>query len=159
MKTKSIKSYVAVALLAVVGLNSCKKENVVPTNVKDQAKTEQVQVMAEDQSYMNLLVYKTVMMTFGATSGNINSFKNESTDELLSGCATVTKDTTVFPHTLLIEFSSGCTLKDGSPVSGFITASFSNKDFGVTPGSTATIDFDKHSVAHQSLRNDHHGKP
>lgn len=143
MKTKSIKSYVAVAIITIVGLGSCQKENIQPVISKHEEPTSaSVQAIASDQTYMNGLTYKSLMIAFGAMSGNINAFKNENSDNLLGGCATVTKDTTVFPNQLTVEFGNGCTLNDGSPVTGVITGTYTSSQFGSVPGSQAVLNFD-----------------
>jgi hypothetical protein len=145
MKTKSIKSYVAIAMITMAGFSSCQKENIQPGK-KNQPTTAEVQTLAEDQAYMNHFAYKSIMIAFGASAGNLDMYKNEGADESLTSCATVTKDTTVFPYQIRIDFGTGCTLNNGTPISGVINATWNNANFGTVAGSHATLDFDSFYV-------------
>ncbi len=142
MKTKSIMSYAFIVMITIAGLSSCKKENLQPSLSKNQLSATSVQMLAENKASMNHLVYKTILIAFGASTGDINAFKNENSDQLLGNCATITKDTTVMPYTIRIDFDNNCTLNDGSPVTGFITATWTNNNFGIVAGSQAVLNYD-----------------
>lgn len=138
MKTNHLIIISALSLLQI--FSSCKKETIQP-NTKSTPTSESVQAIAEDKTYMNTLVYKTVLITFGASVGDINAFKTENSDNLLASCAVITTDTSVFPYRATIDFNNGCTLNDGTPVSGVIHATYTHGNLGVV-GSTAVLDMD-----------------
>ena len=139
MKAKSIKSYITIAAITVAGLSSCKKENIQP--VKQVTAKESLEVVAVDQAIRNGLAYQTLNIALAAISDNMGSFKNESSDNFLASCAVVTKDTSVFPHTINVDFGSGCTLDNGATVSGTISGTYTGGKIKSTPGAQATLDF------------------
>ncbi|HLP52749.1 MAG TPA: hypothetical protein VK154_17795 [Chitinophagales bacterium] len=136
MKTSHL--LIVSALTLTQFFSSCKKEIVEPPkNVTTQASVETI---ANDKAYLNSVYYKTLLVAFGAGMGDINMFKNDEASDILAGCATVTTDTTVFPYQVTINFgTSGCTLSDGTPVTGVIYGTYTNRNLG-TSGSTATLD-------------------
>lgn len=137
MKTKNLLFISALSVLQI--FSSCKKENIVPPLTKDKTNAANIETVSSEKTELNYLAFKTTMMTFGAIMGNVNAFKTENGSDFLSGCAVVTKDTSVFPHLITIDFGSGCTLNDGSLVTGKINATYTNSDF-LTAGSESTMD-------------------
>lgn len=118
-------------------ISSCKKEVIEKTNTKNVPTTASVEAAAADKTYANSLIYKTILIAFGAGVGDINAFK---ADESYVGCANITIDSSSFPNHVTIDFgSSGCTLSDGTPVTGVITGTYTHQNLG-TPGSTAMLD-------------------
>ncbi|MCW5906461.1 MAG: hypothetical protein KIS94_01260 [Chitinophagales bacterium] len=120
-------------------ISSCKKETVTnPVTKMSMVKTGQ------EKAQMTTITYKSVNILYGIFTGNLDSYKTESANSILS-CAVVVHDTTEIPYKVSADFGSGCTLEDGSVVTGKITATYNNKKF-TEPGSHATANLDSFYV-------------
>ncbi|MFM2306105.1 MAG: hypothetical protein RLZZ367_774 [Bacteroidota bacterium] len=136
MKTNNL--LIISALFLTQMFSSCKKEVIETTTPKTYIPTAaSIEATATDKTYTNTLVYKTVLIAFGAGMGNLNVFKNE---ESYSSCATITIDSSTSPKHVTIDFgSSGCSLDDGTPVTGVITGTYNDQNLG-NLNSKATLD-------------------
>lgn len=80
-----------------------------------------------------------------AAMGNTGLLKStdDSSYGIMSPCATVTRDTTVFPRTITIDFgTTNCLCHDGNYRRGKIMVSHTDRYF--VPGSVKTITFDNY---------------
>ncbi|MFN8288496.1 MAG: hypothetical protein U0V74_17190 [Chitinophagales bacterium] len=100
----------AAATLAVLATTSCKKE--IPQG-PDTTDKDSNSAKVADNAYVELVNVITAV-----SSGE--SFK---TGSILS-CAVITKDTTITPHVISIDFGTGCTGSDGTVRSGVISATY-----------------------------------
>lgn len=140
MKPNSFKSLIVMVAITIAGLSSCKKEDVKPVTTTPTSAS--VEAIASEKAAMNYLTFKSIMIAFGATRGNMDIYKTDDVESILSACATITKDTSVFPYEFRVEIQPNCTLDDGTPVSGIIKGTWTDNNFGSVAGSIATIDFD-----------------
>lgn len=101
-----------------------------------------VTAKAQDKTHINSLVFKSMFIAFGAGMGDINHFKNADAQ---SSCAVITIDSSVSPSNVTIDFgTSGCTLDDGTPVTGIISGTFTG-DLAIA-GNTAVLDMNNFTI-------------
>ncbi|MFN8276684.1 MAG: hypothetical protein U0T84_04330 [Chitinophagales bacterium] len=122
--------------LAVLALTSCRKETSSLTN--EEAKSGQDHAVAD-----NTFTETQHIADDAASSGTV-SYKTGDAEGYLSGCATVTHDTTATPHQLTIDFGTGCTGPDGRVRTGKIIVSYTGRY--KAPGSVKTFHFQGYSV-------------
>lgn len=133
MKKQMIKTMTALALFAVIALSSCKKEST------DTDLTPASNQAIADESYNDV----NNIADEAATTGSV-SYKTDDANSLLSGCATVTRDTINMPHVTTIDFGTGCTGADGKLRTGRIIVTHDGPYRN--PGTTITITFDNYFV-------------
>lgn len=130
---------VAVLLMLSGAISSCKKETVTnPVTKMNMVKT------GKEKAEITSVTFKSINILYGIFTGNMESYKTESANSILS-CAVVEHDTTEIPYKISVDFGSGCTLEDGSVVTGKITVTYNNKKF-TEPGSHATANLDSFYV-------------
>jgi hypothetical protein len=157
MKPNSFKSLIVMVAITVAGLSSCKKEDVKPITTTPTPAS--VEAIASENAAINYFTFKSIMIAFGATKGNMDIYKTDDVDDILSSCSVITKDTTVFPYEFRVEIQPNCTLNNGTPVSGVIKGTWTDKNFGSVAGSRATLDFDSfyingsHVLGRMTLQN------
>lgn len=119
--------------IGVMSISSCKKEE-----VRVPAPTPQQFVRAQT-SYFDVqnLVNEAI------ATGKL-SFKTDAV-KLINDCTTTTIDTSLNPHTVLIDFGTGCTGGDGKLRAGQIFATFNNTDLSLT-GSWVHAEFQNYTV-------------
>lgn len=125
----------ATIIIAGLSTSSCKKETVTPlapAPTNEQFETSRNSYF-DAQNFINEAISRGQL-----------SFKNES-ETTLNGCTTVTLDTTVNPHTVLIDFGPGCTGYDGKVRGGQIYATFNNRDMSLA-GTTVHAEFRDYTV-------------
>lgn len=122
----------AAAVMAVLATTSCKKEI---TQGPDTSDKDANSVKVADNAYAELVD------VISAVSAGNESFK---TGSILS-CAVITKDTTVSPHVIVIDFGSGCTGSDGTVRSGTIAATYNTTKLQ-TIGALVNATFDHYHV-------------
>ena len=134
MKTNTIKSLLAITFLATTVLfSSCKKE----TSDSDTL-TANNQALA-DESYNDV----NNIADEAALNGSV-SYKTDDDNSLLSGCATITRDTVSMPHVVTIDFGNGCTGVDGRVRKGIITVTYDGPYR--QQGTTITVTFNNYFV-------------
>ncbi len=116
MKTKSI----SISFLLFMGLilfNSCRKDR------------EEYQTTLEEDSYASATFDDVKNMVDEAEeSGYVSSYRTSETEDILTTCATVTKDTTTSVKKIIIDFgTSNCTCLDGRNRRGKIISTFTGK--------------------------------
>jgi hypothetical protein len=124
----------AVIMVTALTLNSCRKDALDKdtTPAQDNAQAE--------ETYNDVFN----MADEAATTGDV-SYKNSDESGLLSGCATVTRDTVSMPHTVTIDFGNGgCTGNDGRTRKGKILVSYDGPYRAL--GTTIVITFDNYFV-------------
>jgi hypothetical protein len=113
MKLRTFKIIGAATIFtAVLALNSCQKEKAVVNTV-----TNDTPAVNQQSLQITTMFNEVLSVVEAAKSGN--SFKNEG---VLSNCAVVTIDSVSNPHSILIDFGTGCVSSDGSFRSGSIQA-------------------------------------
>lgn len=113
MKLRTFKIIGAATIFtAVLALNSCQKEKAVVNTV-----TNDTPAVNQQSIQITTMFNEVLSVVEAAKSGN--SFKNEG---VLSNCAVVTIDSVSNPHSILIDFGTGCVSSDGSFRSGSIQA-------------------------------------
>ncbi len=126
MNFKKTQTLTATAILAVaLALTSCQKENVTPK----QAFNANSGTLTADAAYSE--VSTAIDMGDG-------SFKNE-------GCASVTVDMNAMPHTMTIDYGTGCVGRDSRNRQGQIVISFDQASLDV-PGVNITTAFNNYYV-------------
>jgi hypothetical protein len=117
MKTKSIKSFIAVSIIAIAGLTSCQKEKVVPTTKATTHTTDNVALSANTYREVHAIINALVA----------GSYKKEGFSGL-AGCANVTNDTVSIPHVAIIDYGTGCAGGDGRIRSGRIIVQYESAE-------------------------------
>ena len=130
MKTKTTKTITAIAVLAAaLTFGSCQKEKTVLKNTDNNAT-----VSVSEQSEFEIT--NALDMAEG-------TYKTE-------GCAVITHDLSVMPHTFIIDYGTGCTQRDGKVRRGRITGTYDAADFSVT-GVTINATFDNYFIDARQL--------
>jgi hypothetical protein len=135
MRINKSSAMLALIMVAAISFSSCKKDK----NIKDtdadyggeQARLEQTFDESQD------------IADEGATTGSLSNFR--VAPGILSGCATVTRDTTAMPHVVTIDFGPvNCMCNDGRNRRGQIIVTYSGhyRD----SGSAHTISFSNYFV-------------
>lgn len=133
---------IGLGLVLTTGFQSCKKdkdEDTIEdiTDTKDNALAE-----GHDTDVEN--------MADEAISGTMTNFRENGEYSMLSGCATITRDTTVSPKTMTIDFgSTNCLCRDGRYRRGKVLVSWTGQ--WRTAGSTHTITYDQYFVNDNQL--------
>lgn len=120
-------------LTLTTALNSCKKEI-----DKDDFANQYDMAMA-DENFNDV----DNIADEAATQGEV-SYKTDDANSLLSGCATVTRDTVSLPHVTTIDFGTGCTGVDGRTRKGKIIVTYDGPYRKAS--TTVTITFDNYFV-------------
>ena len=145
MKTKNIMKCFMVAATMSVIFTACKKKDTTPAVVDSDTSGAAENALSEG-------TFNDVSnISDQAAAGNLSSYlavNNGSGSEqrgLLSVCATVTRDTTVVPHTITVNFgTTPCLCADGRFRSGIITISYSGHYYDI--GATIAITFTNYKV-------------
>jgi hypothetical protein len=116
-------------LTLLITVFSCKKEVI-----------EQEELTAKNQFESDVISDETQNIADAANWGDVN-LRTDGTDQILSGCATVTKDTLgANQYQIIVDFgSTNCQCSDGRTRRGKIIININGKYF--TTGSTKTITF------------------
>lgn len=126
----SLMLFVATAVL----FTSCKRENL-DDNMRS----------AEDNALAEVNFSDAQSIADEAAAGNMNSYKSENVDGILSTCATITHDTLSDPRVLTIDFGDvNCTCNDGRQRRGIIIVTYTGPYR--EPGHIHTITFDNYFV-------------
>jgi hypothetical protein len=132
----------SLGLILTTGIQSCKKDKDDTTlddimDTKDNALAE-----GHDTDVEN--------MSDEAMSGTMTNFREEGEYSLLSGCATITKDTTVTPKMMTIDFgSTNCLCRDGRYRRGKVIVTWTGQ--WRTPGAAHTISYNNYFVNDNQL--------
>lgn len=122
MKTTNITKYLIVTATIGIILGACRKKDVEPED-KDTS-------VAVDNALAEGYFNDAATISDQAATGNLTSFLsgyNNDSDErdMMSGCATITHDTTSTPRTITVDFgSSNCLCNDGRYRRGMIHVSY-----------------------------------
>lgn len=146
-----------IALAAIIGLTSCKKDVTNPNSGNSGAANLSDSSTAADNMYYDVLNTAFVsytdntgkMSTAKQQSGGTTTFSTEAVNgtETHMGCAIYTLDDTIpnsYPKTLIVDFGSGCTSADGIFRKGKLTYVFSAPIY--FPGATVSVTFAQYVV-------------
>lgn len=124
------------AALTLATFSSCKKETTTLTDTDTAPASNHA--LAD-----NIFTEAQNIADDAAANGSV-SFKTDGADDLLSGCAIVSRDTTSSPRVMTIDFGTGCTGNDGRTRAGKIIVSYTGKYKDA--GTTITYHFQGYSV-------------
>jgi len=128
MELRKFKIIGAAAIFtAVLALNSCQKEKALAPKV-----TESSTPVTEQN--LNVVTTYNEVLTIIEAARSGRSFK---TEDVLNDCAVITIDSISDPHTILVDFGTGCVSSDGIFRSGTMYAEFnvnSKQSFKATTG-------------------------
>lgn len=121
MKTLNLAKYLMVAATIGILLNSCKKKEDEPEDNDTSA--------AADNATAEGFYNDANSISDQAASGNLTSFlsttNNDGERGIMSGCATITHDTTSNPRTITVNFgTTNCLCNDGRYRRGIINVSY-----------------------------------
>lgn len=120
MKSITIKSALAIAVVTIAGLSSCQKEKVsTPVKTTNKPVVDQ-SLTISTQTYQDIHTIIASLM--------VGSYKKEGVNTVFGGCATVTNDTVSVPHVAVIDFGTGCTGSNGKVRSGKIIVQYESSD-------------------------------
>ncbi|MFK5856824.1 MAG: hypothetical protein QM503_11880 [Bacteroidota bacterium] len=130
-----------IALFVIAGIvsltSSCKKD--------DQQVIDDTSAAADDAFAEGIYTNATSIADEAYANGAGGLKAGDETSQFLSGCATVTLDTTVMPRVLTIDFGdTNCLCRDGRYRRGKILVSFTGR-YRV-PGTVITYGFDEYHV-------------
>ena len=108
---------------------------------------------AEDNEESEMICNDASNMSDAAALG-VTSFRTHGVDGILSGCATVTRDTVSTPRVLTINFgTSNCVCQDGRSRRGIISIAYTGGYFQT--GTTRTITFTDYYVNDKHVEGTH----
>lgn len=147
MRTAKITAFgTMVVFSAILLFAACKRDK---TNNMTSSTDEDTYYM-EDQARMDQTYDDVQSITDQAYSNAGTVFKGADDETVLSGCATVTHDTTTTPRKITIDFgTTNCTCRDGRLRRGKIIVTYSGKYRD--SGSVHTIGFDGYYVNNNSV--------
>ncbi len=140
LKSKLNASVIILMAVGLITLNGCRKKdtndvtdvsNADVTTSSNVSESERVGADAEN-------------MADAAYQMKVVADPNVTPANTFASCATVTLDTTVNPHHMVIDFGTGCMGLDGRYKSGQIIVDFSGKYFDA--GSVRTVTFNNYYV-------------
>ena len=143
------------AIITVISLASCQKNNPVTTSADSNAATLSDSSTVADNSYTDVLNYAFVSTADNVnvwTANNVHSgntvINNTGAVNITHlGCAIYHFDDTIpgsYPKTLTLDFGTGCTSADGIVRKGKIIYVFTGPI--LFPGDSATVTFDQYNV-------------
>lgn len=142
MKTLTTKTRVVLfaALVAIITLHSCKKENTTPSgnnnNTPKPAPSVNNFILVNQGLIDGMSAY---------ISSNKNSFKYQSAEQAFGSCGSVIIDTSKQPFTKIWDFGSGCTGSDGHYRAGQIVITYNSTNYRIA-GDTATLSFNGYTL-------------
>ena len=106
-------SLTALTILSILFIYSCNK------TTSDVSSQEAESTLAE-KTYAD--VYQ---ISQEADNGSLNSYKTEEASDVMSSCATITRDTISSPHTITVNFgTTNCLCEDGKNRRGAVVISY-----------------------------------
>ena len=145
---------VAIVFLSLIVFGSCKKETSADTTQEEFASEASSEADAESDDIFNE-VFDNVLgvnadVGFGGTGvfGQMNPGISNGGTARLTACPDVTithlSNTDPFPVKIVMDFSAGCTARDGRTRSGKIISTYTNRLF--VPGAKATVTFENYMI-------------
>lgn len=147
-----------IALAAVIGMTSCKKDVTSSNSTQSNAATLSDSSTVADNSYYDVLNNafvgfadnSTVWSASTVRSGKTTTFSTEGTEGVKTAslsCAIYTLDDSIpgeYPKTLTLDFGTGCTSADGIWRTGKLVYVFTGPL--LSPGATAAVTFNSYTV-------------
>ena len=144
----------AIAFISIIVFGSCKKETSADTTQEEFASEASSEADAESDDIFNE-VFDNVLgvnadVGFGGTGvfGQMNPGISDGGTARLTACpdVTITQLTTTdpFPVKIVMDFSTGCTARDGRTRSGKIISTYTNRLF--VPGAKASVTFENYMI-------------
>jgi len=145
---------VAIVFLSLIVFGSCKKETSADTTQEEFASEASSEADAESDDIFNE-VFDNVLgvnadVGFGGTGvfGQMNPGISNGGTARLTACPDVTithlSNPDPFPVKIVMDFSAGCTARDGRTRSGKIISTYTNRLF--VPGAKATVTFENYMI-------------
>ena len=144
----------AIVFLSFIVFGSCKKETSADTTQEEFASEASSEADAESDDIFNE-VFDNVLgvntdVGFGGTGvfGQMNPGISNGGTARLTACPDVTithlNNIDPFPVKIVMDFSTGCTARDGRTRSGKIISTYTNRLF--VPGAKATVTFENYMI-------------
>ena len=144
----------AIVFLSFIVFGSCKKETSADTTQEEFASEASSEADAESDDIFNE-VFDNVLgvnadVGFGGTGvfGQMNPGISNGGTAKLTACPDVTithlNNIDPFPVKIVMDFSTGCTARDGRTRSGKIISTYTNRLF--VPGAMATVTFENYMI-------------
>lgn len=144
MRIKSISLGTIVAMAAVLTFTACKRDK-----VQNNTDTTEDTQYAEDQARVDQTYNEAE--NFADEAESLGSVQMKGGANLLSYCATVTRDTLSVPHKITIDFgTTNCSCKDGRLRRGKIIITYNGRYRD--SGYVHTIGFDNYYVNNNSVQ-------